>query len=94
MQWFSPLLKFFLHVTIGTAIFGVVSAPAVALSCYMERLAALCSRPTIMLLTVGEYALLVVDVALLLVFLTKTGLTAARELWSEPTKEPTKQQVT
>ena len=84
LRWLAPVLKFFTHTVVGTAVFGVIAIPAVVLSCSMEKLPRSCASSVSLLLGVGEYALLIVDLSLFLVFLGKTAVVAAREIWTTP----------
>ena len=86
MHVFAPVIKFFIHSLVGTLIFGVISTPAVILNCYVERLSEMCSHGVIVLLTIGEYGLLIVDVSLFLIFLVRTGWVATREMCKEVVK--------
>jgi hypothetical protein len=82
-MWLSVVTRFLLHSLTGTIVFGTVACPAVLLQLFISRIADACDPPVIILLRIGEYALLVVDLALFLVFLAATTRTTAKSLWMD-----------
>jgi hypothetical protein len=73
-SWWLPLWEFFVHTTIGTGIFLVITAPAVGLNLLVKHLATYGTDWYIIFgLTVAEYCLFLVDILLYLAFLGRTG---------------------
>src|SRR4051812_9248725 len=82
----APLLKFFSHTAVGSATFGVITLPAVALDHYMSFLGTVASRSVTFILGIGEYSLLAADLALFLIFVVKALTVAGKEIWHPPTQ--------
>jgi hypothetical protein len=71
-----------IHALTGTTLFGVVALPAVGIELFMENLSHHCSPMIILMLKTAEFALVVVDLSLLLVFLIRTSINFARAIWA------------
>lgn len=82
--WWTPLSEFLIHVLVGSGVFAITAAPAVALSFAVESLAARSVNP---LITTGlqtvEYAIFVADIFLVLVFLVSSTIRTTKKLWHQ-----------
>lgn len=75
----SSTLEFAIHVVVGTGIFFVVFLPAIAINSFIHWVDAKgVAMPLFILLTGTEYAVVILDVVLFLVFLTKTTIRVAK----------------
>ena len=68
-----------LHVVVGSIVFAVIALPAVGLNLLVRALEPLkLDAFVIIVLTGAEYAIMLVDIVLLLVFICRTAAKAAR----------------
>lgn len=78
--WRAPI-EFAVHTLVGTAIFGIIAAPAVGIDIAVHKLEPYAiSSVIINSLKAGEYALLTTDLILFGVFLWRTGRRTIRNL--------------
>jgi hypothetical protein len=76
---FRAVIDFAIHVIVGTVIFALIALPAVGLDLAMKQLLVNVSEGIVTLIKIGEYAVVVCDLALFLVYLGKTGWRAMKE---------------
>jgi hypothetical protein len=81
LQFWEVPWKFAIHGVVGTSIFAIIAAFAVALDFGVHRLEALgVSKVILLALEPPEYALLLTDVSLFAVFLYRTAKRSLKEL--------------
>jgi hypothetical protein len=82
-KWWLPFYEFFMHIVMGTGVFLLLTVPAAGINIYVNYLITLrIDSFVIYLLIAVEYALLLCDVVLMLVFLLRTSLKMGRHLWA------------
>lgn len=81
-KWFQPIVEFFVHTIVGTAIFLVIFAPAIGINIVLHVLEKRyeIDRWLIWGATAGEIMLAVADIILYLIFLVVNGSQAAKEM--------------
>ncbi len=79
--WWKPIWHFAAHTITGTGIFVVIALPAVGLSMLIHYLeGGSVPKFTLLVLTVLEHAILIVDSVLFLVYLGFTSVRAIKEM--------------
>jgi hypothetical protein len=79
-RWWQAPWEFAVHALVGTLIFALIAAPAVGINLSIHWLESNgVSSPVILALEIGEYALLLADLLLFLMFLWRTSLRAVRK---------------
>jgi hypothetical protein len=79
-RWSTPLLDYALHALIGTGMFMIFALPAIAIDMFIQHCDQWVSTPLLTILKGAEYALILTDISLFLVYLTRVFLKAGREL--------------
>ncbi len=80
-RWWIPIAEFGVHVFVGTIIFCLIAAPAVALSAMLNmRYLALTDDVIVTGVRCAEYALFCADLVLFVIFLIRSVARAARKL--------------
>ena len=72
---------FFVHIAVGTLLFALIFTPAVGLDRLVHALIEInISKYLVWIVQFAEYALVIIDTLLFVIFLLKTAYRFAREL--------------
>lgn len=81
-KWWYPLYEFGIHTIVGTGIFIFIASAAVGLDflvTYLKRIEI--NGMIVMGLTLVEYTLFSVDLALFILFIVRAAINAGKSLW-------------
>ena len=77
--WWAPVVRFGVHVVVGSMIFVLISLPAFGLGLLVQYLANQGTAPyVVQVLTLLEYAIVTIDAVAFLAYLAITGVNAVK----------------
>jgi hypothetical protein len=79
--WLAPLVDLVIHVLVGSVLFAVIFAPAVALEFAIEALANRISDTLMLILKVTKVTIAAIDAMLYIVFMVRMGVEFIRDLF-------------
>lgn len=78
-KWWVAPVEFATHAVVGTLIFSLVALPAIGINLAIKWLDGLgLSAPVLLALQAAEYAVILTDLILLIIFLYRTARRAAK----------------
>lgn len=86
--WLAPLLDLIVHVLVGSLLFAVIFAPAVALELLLKEIEGRISDTLMTILKVTKVAVAIIDALLYIIFIARMGIEFVRELFRSMSKEP------
>ncbi len=82
--WLAPLVDLVIHVLVGTLLFAIIFAPAVALDFAIDALQGRISETLMAILKVTKVTIAIIDAVLYIIFMVRMGIEFVRDLFRQP----------